>query len=97
MGSEHPVDLRYYGLRSLLAVEAAQAYSALGGVYEPEVVLWETMVAAGRRNRLLQRLVRNPGVFIAALYNTYGPDEYPGWVSELRRDIEELETVDQQR
>jgi hypothetical protein len=46
---------------------------------------------------LLQRLVRNPGVFIAALYNTYGPDEYPGWVSELRRDIEELETVDQQR
>jgi hypothetical protein len=96
MSAEHPVDLKYSKLRGLLAAEAAKAHAALGGIHQPEAVLWEAMEAAGRRNRLLRLLVGNPGVFIAALYNNYGPDEYPEWVSELHRNINELQAVDQQ-
>jgi hypothetical protein len=98
MHSERPVpiDLRYSQLRSVLAAEAAKAYMILGGTQEPETVLWETMAVAGRRNRVLQLLIGNPGLFIAGLYNSYGPDEYPKWLVELNQNIEELKTVDQQ-
>ena len=97
MSSKRPVDLKYGALRSALSAEAAEAYLLLNEEYAPEVVLWETMIVAGNRNRVLNSLVSNPGMFIAALYNCYGSDEYPGWLSELRGQIDHNRTVDQQR
>lgn len=91
MSYRRGVDARFAGLRTTLTTEAAQAYIKLDGEVNADVVLWETMLVASRRNRALKRLLENPGWFIAALYNTYGESEYSAWRDEL------LCGVDQQR
>jgi hypothetical protein len=94
--SKNQVDLKYSSLRSGLTKEAAKAYLLLDEEVEPEVVLWETIEVAKRRTRVLERIIVSPGVFITAIYNHYGPEEYPKWVAELRGNIDELKEVDQQ-
>lgn len=81
--SPRGVDKRFAGLRAGLTTEVSKAYLALDGEVNTDVVIWETMLEASRRNQLLNRLLRNPGWFIAALYNTYGEGEYQAWRDEV--------------
>lgn len=87
MSPRRGADSRFASLRAVLTAEAAKAYLTLDGEVNSDVVLWETMLAASRRNRLLKRLLENPGWFIAALYNVYGEEEYQVWRDEMHYKV----------
>jgi hypothetical protein len=90
-----PIDTRYAELRNHITNEAAQVYVDLDGTHNVDVIIWEAMEMASRQNRLLGRLLANPGFFIAALYNSYGPDEYEHWRDEALQKADIL-AVDRQ-
>jgi hypothetical protein len=48
------------------------------------------------KNRTMKRLIANPGVFMAAIYNTYGEGEFLTWRETVLEKIKSLETVDPQ-
>jgi hypothetical protein len=54
------------------------------------------MLVASRKIRVVKRLMENPGVFIAAIYNTYGESEYHSWREDVNQKIDSLQTVDLQ-
>ncbi|HET9850853.1 MAG TPA: hypothetical protein VFP35_04510 [Candidatus Saccharimonadales bacterium] len=91
MNAKKGIDSHFCDLRESLTDEAAQAYVVLGGEHNQDVVLWETMAIAAERSRALNRLLKNPGWFIGALYNTYGEGEYQLWRDEVTRKAKDLQ------